>query len=104
MDDNGQHLMYNNRNHLKGTKRLKYQRLLHNYKNKLKIPSLETQLSGFNSKSCDRIEFTEYLHKKLEISNKTVPLYWDKKFRQYKWYINVSIKKYFLTNRIKNNR
>jgi len=90
MDDNGQYVMYNNRKHLKGTKRLKYQRLLHNYKNKLEISPLEAQLSGFNSKSCDRIEFTEYLHKKLETSNKTVSLYWDKKFRQYKWYAYIN--------------
>ena len=43
--------------HMNKTKRLKYQRLIKNYKDKKEITTTENKLSEFNSKSCILNEF-----------------------------------------------
>ena len=44
-------LNYTNRNHIYITRRLKYHKILKNYKNKNTITKIENKLSNFNSKS-----------------------------------------------------
>jgi len=93
MDDNGNFLSYTNKQRITETKRLKYQSLLQNYKDKLEITIKETELTGYNSKSCDLIKFKEYIDKKLEINDELYPLYQETKFRQYKWYSYLNTKR-----------
>ena len=50
---------------MKETKRLKYQRLIKNYKDKLRISEIENTLSIYNSKTCDIKKFTEYISEKI---------------------------------------
>ena len=57
MDDDSNYFSYTNRQYLKETKRLKYQRLIKNYKDKKEITTVENKLSEFNSKSCILDEF-----------------------------------------------
>lgn len=93
MDDDGKFLSYTNKQRITETKRLKYQALLQNYKDKLEITIKEEELTGYNSKSCDLIKFKEYIDKKLEINEQLYPLYQETKFRQYKWYYYLNIKR-----------
>jgi len=86
MDDDGNFLSYTNRQYLKETKRLKYQSLMKNYKDKIGITEIEHGLSQYNSKTCNIEKFKEYIIAKLEANTKLVPLYQHFKFRQYKWY------------------
>ena len=86
MDDEGKFFSYTNRMYLKETKRLKYQLLLKNYKNKIGITQMEEELNKYNSKSCKIEEFQEYINAKINLNKKIVPLYQQFKFRQYKWY------------------
>lgn len=93
MDDDGNFLSYTNKQRITETKRLKYQALLQNYKDKLEITIKETELIGYNSKSCNLIKFKEYIDKKLEINEELYPLYQETKFRQYKWYSYLNTKR-----------
>ena len=77
---------YTNRTHIKRTKRLKYQSLLQNYKNKKDISKIENELSKFNSKSCNIDKFKEFIENKNRINNILFEEYENKIFRQYKWY------------------
>jgi hypothetical protein len=79
-------MSYTNKERLKETKRLKYQRLLHNLKISLGIPDIENELSTYNSKTCSVTNFKEYIKQKLLINNQLYDKYKDIKFRQYKWY------------------
>ena len=102
MDDNGNFFFYSNRQYLKETKRLKYQALLKNYRDKLGITAVEEKLNQYNSKTCHLENFEEYVTKKLQTNNEVVPLYQDVKFRKYKWYayINKQRTQYNMVNKV----
>lgn len=93
MDDKGQFCSYTNGMRIKETKRLKYQRLLKNHKDKTHITKVEQILNTFNSKSCNLDKFKEYIAKKLEVNETVVPLYKDLHFRKYKWYAYINKKR-----------
>ena len=86
MDDDGNFFSYTNRQYLKETKRLKYQSLLKNYKDRNGITEIEETLKKYNSKSCHIEKFQAYVAAKLQANVILVPLYQQLKFRQYKWY------------------
>ena len=75
------------------TKRIKYQRLIKNLKDKLEITPIENKLSIFNSKTCDLDKFKIYIKEKNIVNNKLFKLYENKKFRQYKWYSFINKKR-----------
>jgi hypothetical protein len=93
MDDDGNYFSYTNRMYLKETKRLKYQALLKNYKDKIGITEIEEGLNKYNSKTCDIEKFQEYINSKLKTNEKLIPLYQQLKFRQYKWYSYINKKR-----------
>ena len=98
MDDNNKFISYTNKEHMEKTKRLKYSKKLNIYKTNLGIISIETELSGFNSKSCIVEDFKKYIKKKLEVNDKVLDLYNDNnndnnKFIQYKWYSFINKKR-----------
>ena len=93
MDDKGHFFSYTNGMRIKETKRLKYQRLLKNYKDKIHITETEETLNNFNSKSCNIDKFKEYIAKKMEVNEIIVPLYQDTQFRKYKWYAYINKKR-----------
>jgi hypothetical protein len=86
LDDNGKRLLYTNKQRVTETKRLKYQRLIKNWKDKLGISTIENELSNYNSKTCDIDKFKIYITEKNKTNNKLFKLYENRKFRQYKWY------------------
>jgi hypothetical protein len=86
MDDEGKYFSYTNRQYLKETKRLKYQSLLKNHKDKIGITEIEEGLNKYNSKTCNIEKFQEYIIAKIKANEKLVPLYQELKFRKYKWY------------------
>ena len=77
------------------TKRLKYSKKLNIHKNDLGITTIETELEGFNSKSCVCADFKKYIKKKLDVNVKVTDLYNDNenKFRQYNWYSFINKKR-----------
>ena len=83
---NGIAFRYSNKMHLKRTKRLKYQRLLENYKDKKEISKIENELSKCNSKTCDFDKFKEYIKEKNKINKQLFESYENEIFRKYKWY------------------
>ena len=93
MDDDGNYFSYTNRMYLKETKRLKYQALLKNYKDKIGITEIEEGLNKYNSKTCDIEKFKEYINAKIKTKEKLVTLYQQLKFRQYKWYSYINKKR-----------
>ena len=93
MNDKGKFCSYTNSMRIKETKRLKYQRLLKNYKDKIHITEIEETLNKYNSKSCNIDKFKEYIAKKQEVNNIVVPLYQDIQFRKYKWYAFINKKR-----------
>ena len=95
MDDNNNFLTYTNKEHMYKTKRLKYSKTLNIYKTNLGITELETELTGFNSKSCIFQDFKKYIKKKLEINESLHDLYNNNnnKFKQYKWYSFINKKR-----------
>ena len=93
MDDKGKFCSYTNGMRIKETKRLKYQRLLKNYRDKIHITETEEILNKYNSKSCNVDKFKEYIAKKLEVNDIVVPLYQDIQFRKYKWYAFINKKR-----------
>jgi hypothetical protein len=93
MDDKGKFCSYTNGMRIKETKRLKYQRLLKNYKDKIHITETEETLNKYNSKSCNMDKFKEYIAKKLEVNEIVVPLYQNIQFRKYKWYAFINKKR-----------
>ena len=84
--NNGIIFRYSNKMHLKRTKRLKYQQLLKNYKDKKGISKIENELSKYNSKTCDSNKFKEYIKEKNDINKQLFETYEDEIFRKYKWY------------------
>ena len=93
MDDDGNFFSYTNRQYLKETKRLKYNALLKNYKDKIGISAVEEELNQYSAKTCDLDKFQQYVTKKLQINEEVAPLYRDTKFRQYKWYAYINKKR-----------
>jgi hypothetical protein len=83
---NGIIFRYSNKMHLKRTKRLKYQTLLKNYKDKKGISKIENELSKYNSKTCNFDKFKEYIKEKNKINEQLFEAYEDEIFRKYKWY------------------
>ena len=81
-----EYFSYSNKQRLGDTKRLKYQRIIENYRTKQGIIPIEQELSGYNSKTCDPTLFRIYMIRKIETNRKIANLYADPKYRQYKWY------------------
>jgi N-acetylmuramoyl-L-alanine amidase len=93
MDDDGNYLSYTNKQRICETKRMKYQALLKNYKDKLSITPKENTLSLFNSKTCNLEKFKEYITEKIKVNQELYTLYQNEKFRQYKWYSYINKKR-----------
>jgi len=85
-NESDEYFSYSNRQRLGQTKRLKYQRVIHNHRIKQGIQPIEEELSGYNSKTCDLTFFRVYMIKKIENNRRICDLYADPKYRQYKWY------------------
>jgi len=83
---NGKKYRYTNRKHAKLTKRLKYQRLIQNYKNKNDISKVENELTKYNSKTCNFDKFKEFIKNKNKINGMLFEKYNKEIFRKYKWY------------------
>jgi hypothetical protein len=77
----------------KETKRLKYQSLLKNYKDRIGITEIEEGLNKYNSKTCNIEKFQEYITAKIKANKTLVPLYQEVQFRQYKWYSYINKKR-----------
>ena len=92
-DKNGKELKFTNKRYVKEIKRLKYQNLLQNYKNKSNISNIENELSNYNSKSCNLEIFKEYIKNKNRINNILFDDYNKEIFRKYKWYGYINRKK-----------
>ena len=86
MDDNGKFCSYTNRQRISSTKRLKYQSLLKNYKDKLGMTTKENTLSEFNSKTCRLDAFKNYITQKVKVNTDLYSQYEHTKFRQYRLY------------------
>jgi hypothetical protein len=93
MNNEGKFLNYTNRTHITQTKRLKYQRLLENYKEKQNITEIENKLKDYNSKTCNYNKFKDYIKNKNKINNELMEKYSVDIFRQYKWYGFINKKK-----------
>jgi len=93
MNKEGKKLVYSNRQHLSKTKRLKYQRLIQNYKDKNDISKIENELSKYNSKSCIYDKFKEFIKNKNRINELLFEKYNNTIFRKYKWYGYINRKK-----------
>ena len=85
LNDQGQYMRYTNRQRIKETKRRKYQQLLHNYREKQSILKIENEFQS-NSKTCQFVNFLEYIKEKLELNRELSGLYEAVIFRQYQWY------------------
>ena len=86
MDDDGNVFTYSNKQRLHDTKRLKYQKLLENHRKETGITKIENELSEYNSKTCTFDDFKEYILHKNAINNLLFKIFYNEKFRQYKWY------------------
>ncbi|AYV79960.1 MAG: hypothetical protein Gaeavirus3_14 [Gaeavirus sp.] len=92
---------YTNKTHVQRTKRLKYQTLIKNHKNKLGITKIEEELSKFNSKTCKLVEFKNYIQNKNKANVELFKIYKSDyvnktsgdKFRKYKWYSYINQKR-----------
>ena len=90
---NGKRLRYTNKEHIKGLKRLKYNKLLQNYKDKTGISDIENYLSKYNSKTCDYKKFKKFIKYKNKINDVLLDEYKKDIFRKYKWYGYINKKK-----------
>ena len=93
MNDDGKFYSYTNKQRVNETKRLKYQNILKKYKDELEITSKENELSSYNSKSCNIINFNEFITRKISTNEVLYKLYQNNKFRQYKWYAFINKKR-----------
>ena len=102
LDDDGTFFSYTNKCRLSETKRLKYQKILKNHRDKSGITKIEVdnKLSDYNCKTCNLDKFKQYIKIKLEINDKLnennikyEDLYKDIKFRKYKLYGYINTKK-----------
>ncbi len=92
-DKNGRILRYTNKKYVKKTRRLKYEKLLQNYKNKNNIINIETELSNYNSRSCNIEKIKNYILNKNRINNILFEEYNKEIFRKYKYYGYINRKK-----------
>lgn len=92
-NEDGKRLKYSNKMHINKTKRLKYQKLIKNYKDKDGITEIENKLIGLNSKSCIEDEFKKYIKKKNKLNKILLENYKDEKYRKYKWYSYINRKR-----------
>lgn len=104
MDDKGNKLRYTNKQRIHETKRLKYQNLIKNYKDRIKITKIENELTDYNSKTCNLENFKKFIKKKNETNDKLFELYENEIFRKYKWYgyLNTKRSEAKLQEKIKN--
>lgn len=93
MSPSGETMVYSNAQRIHDTKRLKYQKLIMNFREKLKITELEEKLKGLNSKTCDIENFKKYCKIKNEINKQLLPFYQNKQFRKYQWYSYINTKR-----------
>lgn len=102
---NGKTFRYTNKTHMKIIKRLKYQKLIKNYKEKHNISKIENELSKYNSKSCNYEKFKNFILNKNRINKILVKKYQNDIFRKYKWYSFINNKRSHseLVNKIKKN-
>ena len=102
-DKKGKILKYTNKKHVKKTKRIKYQKLLQNYRDKNNISEIENELKNYNSKSCNLEKFKTYIVNKNRINKILFDKYNKEIFRKYKWYGYLNRKKadYSLIKEIK---
>lgn len=89
----GKTLRYTNKKHMKKTKRLKYQRLIKNYRDKKGITKIEQQLSTYNSKSCVYDEYKKYIRNKNKLNEELLDKYKEDIYRKYKWYSYINRKR-----------
>jgi len=92
-DKEGNTFRYSNKQHVDTTKRLKYQRLLQNYRNKKNISNIENELSNYNSKTCNYTKFKLFISNKNRLNNILLSKYQEEIFRKYKWYSYINKKK-----------
>lgn len=93
IDDNNNFFRYSNKQRLKTTKRIEYNKYFEKYKTQKGISKIENELSEYNSKTCDLEKFKLFITKKLKINSKLETLYKDTKFRQYKFYSYINKKR-----------
>lgn len=93
IDDDDNVYMYTIRQRQHETKSKKYNKLLKNYRDKVKITEIENKLSDYNSKSCNIETFKKYVKIKNEINVQLYSKYNDQIFRRYKWYIHLNTKR-----------
>lgn len=93
LDNKGNKFNYTNKQYIHETKRLKYQRLLQNYKNKNNIDTIENKLTDYNSKSCTYETFKTFIRNKNKINEQLFKKYENQIFRKYKWYSFINKKK-----------
>ena len=84
---------YSNKKHVHYTKRLKYQRLIQNYKDKNNISKVENELTNYNSRTCKVDKFKDYIKNKNRINSILFEKYNNEIFRKYKWYGYLNRKK-----------
>ena len=92
-DKKGKILKYTNKKYVRKTKRIKYQKLLQNYRNKNNISEIENELSNYNSKTCNLEKFKTYILNKNRINKVLFEEYNKEIFRKYKWYGYINRKK-----------
>ena len=84
---------YNNKTHMNRTKRIKYQRLIKNYKDKKGITIIENELSNYSSKTCKYEDFITFITNKNKTNEILLEKYKDDYFRKYKWYSHINRKR-----------
>lgn len=101
VDDKGRRFRYSNRQKLKETKQLKYNRLLNNFiglnnqdtnpTKGLTIPKILNTFTHFKSKTCDIVKFKNYVsYKNIMGDLKLYEFYENEIFRKYKWYYYIN--------------
>lgn len=90
IDDNNVEFRYTTAQRIHQTGRLKNQKIIDNFKKQHNIKELETQISEFNSKSCNFQKFKDFIAKKHEINVKLMKLYSEKFLRKLKYRTKLS--------------
>jgi hypothetical protein len=86
-------LSYSSKQYLKETKRVKYQRLIQNYRNKTGITEVEIQLNDCRQRTCQLDTFKQYISVKNQVNLRLLSAYKKEIFRQYHWYAYINRKK-----------
>jgi hypothetical protein len=92
-DKNEKIMRFSSRQYLTETKRIKYNRMNKNYKDKNGITDIESTLIGYDSKTCNFKEFMNYVKQKNYANSQLEEKYWDGIFRKYKWYGHINKKR-----------